>query len=371
MKTKILYLITHLELGGAQTQVLALIRGLDKSCYQVYLCSGDKGYLTKTFSQESKLMVKLIPTLVRKINPIKDFMAFWAIFSYIKANQFDIVHVHSPKASFLGRWAAFFAGTKKIIYTVHGWSFHSRMNKLAYYFYLWLEKITALITTKIIVVSRNDLQIGLAKVSNNQNKFSLIHYGIDISCFNRIFSCRQNTESGEYLVVNVSCFKPQKDLGLFLRVCRRLLDSGIKAKFVIAGDGQQRRFLEQQINRLNLQENVELLGWVDDLPELLSRASLYVLTSLWEGLPVSLIEARIAGVPAVVTDTGGVSDFIKQDKGAVCVPCADETAVFFACDKILRDHSSWKKIKYVDQERGAEYWSCVRMIEQIVTNVYR
>jgi len=153
MKKKILFVITYLELGGAQKQLLSIIKDIDPNKYSLYLFAGDRGYLKDKFKQIKNLNMQLSSRLNRRINPIVDFLAFWQLYSHIKKNKFDIVHLHSPKAGFLGRWAAYFAGVKNIVYTVHGWSFHKFMKKPFYEFCLFLEKITSKITKKFTLSS--------------------------------------------------------------------------------------------------------------------------------------------------------------------------------------------------------------------------
>ena len=139
-KKKILFIITYLELGGAQKQLLYIIEGLDKSKYEVYLYAGGRGYLKRYFLSLSSVDVKLDFFLIREINPFFAAAAFLKLLFFIRKHKFDIVHTHSPKASLLGRWAAYFAGVRNIIYTVHGWPFHKFMNPIAYNFYLFLDR---------------------------------------------------------------------------------------------------------------------------------------------------------------------------------------------------------------------------------------
>ena len=180
MKKKILFIITHLELGGAQKQLLSLINNLDRDKYSLYLCAGNNGYLKKKFTNSHFLKVSFIAELVRRISPFNDFAAFFKLYFFIRRNRFDIVHTHSPKASILGRWAAYFAGVRNIVYTVHGWPFHDFQNPLIRCAYIFLEKLTAFITKKIIVVSSSGLREGINKKVSFAGKFVIIHYGLDI-----------------------------------------------------------------------------------------------------------------------------------------------------------------------------------------------
>jgi glycosyltransferase involved in cell wall biosynthesis len=362
---RILFIITHLELGGAQKQLLTLIRNLDHSRYRLYLCAGDYGYLKEEFLNLPNLKVKPIKELVRNINPLYDVIAFLKIYLYIKKNKFDIIHTHSPKASFLGRWAAFLAKTRNIIYTVHGWPFHKFMNPLSYHLYLYLERLTAKITKRIIVVSNADLAIGIKKKIAGPDKLFLIHYGVDIKLWEDIFLKRKQSLSSKNLVVNVSSLKPQKDLASFLEMVRLVLDKKSQLKFSIIGDGPLKRYIQKTIRKKGLQNHISLEGWNKDISPAFCQASLVVLTSLWEGLPLVIIEAVIAGIPVVVTDTGGVLDIVENLGNGIVVGPKRIKELYQAVINILDNYNEWtRRIENHRKSSRLSYWSQERMIEE-------
>ena len=220
-KIKLLYVITKLELGGAQKQLLSLINHLDKKRYTPVLMTAADGFLIKNSLSIKGLRLIKLRFLERPINPVKDFFAFCQIYNFIKKNKIDIVHTHSSKAGILGRWAANFAGVKTIIHTVHGWSFNEYQNHLVRRIIIWLERFTALITDKLIVVSKHDLQKGLYNSIGNRDKYKLIHYGIDYQEFSkRDKSLREELgiDNRDLLIGMVSCFKPQKSPQDFIRL---------------------------------------------------------------------------------------------------------------------------------------------------------
>lgn len=371
MKKKILFIITYLELGGAQKQLFYILKNLDRSKYSLYLYAGNDGYLKKDFLDITDVTVKLDSCLKRDINPFLDFLAFFKLFFFLRRNSFDIVHTHSPKASILGRWAAFFSGLKNIVYTVHGWPFHDFMHPLAYYFYLFLEKVTAKITKKIIVPSRYDLKTGLDKKIAPPDKLALIHYGIDINTFDKVYQERKKSGNKENsLIFTISSLKRQKGIFYFLKIAKMLLLENSRLNFVIAGDGPLRRKVKEKINNFRLKDKVQLVGWSSDVAYFLNQADIFVLTSLWEGLPVSLIEAVIAGVPVVVTDTGGISDIVTNGEQGLIVKPVDILKIRKSCQNILKNYTNWHKIIEDNRkELDLAYWSYERMLRQL-TDIY-
>jgi glycosyltransferase involved in cell wall biosynthesis len=364
-KKKILFVITHLELGGAQKQLLSLIQGLDNNIYDLSLVAGDYGFLRGDFNSIKKIKLVLLKSLTRKIHPWWDLISFFKIYFFIKKNHFDIVHLHSPKASFLGRWAAFLAGVDKIVYTVHGWPFHRFMNKFHFWCFLWLEKLTALITDVIITVSREDYRTGVEYNIASSNKLKLVHYGIDLKRFKGIYQYRR-VHSSFSNIFTVSSFKPQKGVFYFIALAQALIKEKPWLKFFILGNGPLYLKVKRYLADKGLQNKIILTGWQKDITVTQKKAFLFVLTSLWEGLPVSVIESVIAGVPVVVTDTGGIHDIVNNKQQGLIVGCKQQQELFAAVTNILNNYQHWYKIITINRGRiNLNHWSQVRRLKQL------
>ncbi|MDD5691201.1 MAG: glycosyltransferase family 4 protein [Candidatus Omnitrophica bacterium] len=319
-KINLLYVITKLELGGAQKQLLSLVRQLDKERFNPYIITAYDGLLIEAAKNIPGLRLIRCKFLEREIRPAKDILALFFIYRFIRNNSIDIVHTHSSKAGILGRLAAKASGVKTIIHTVHGWSFHGYQSCLAYYFYLFLENICACFSSAIIVVSQWDKKRAAQQLICRQDKCELIRYAIDYKEF------KNNTEaayqvrkefalSGEDLIIGmVACFKPQKAPLDFIRLANAVKGRFPNTKFILVGDGVMRKEICTLISKLNLKEQVILTGWRNDVASILSCLDIFVLTSLWEGLPIAVLEAMAMGVPVVATDTGGVSEVVLQGK---------------------------------------------------------
>ncbi|MFH1791930.1 MAG: glycosyltransferase family 4 protein [Candidatus Omnitrophota bacterium] len=362
---KILFIITYLELGGAQKQLLRLINGLPRDKYDIHLIAGHSGHLLDKFKAVPGLKIKLIRQLVRRVNPVLDIGAFIKIWQYIRKHKFDIVHTHSPKASMTGRWAARLAGAEHIVYTVHGWPFHPYMNPVFYHLGRLCEKVTAVITSKIIVVSHADLETGVKKVAG-AGKFELIHYGLDTEVYERVYLERKSARQGEGFILNISALKRQKGLADFFRLVELMAAEGGKAGFVLVGNGPLQGTVMSRLNDKRFHGRVKFKGWVDDVQALLKRCSVLVLTSLWEGLPVAVIEAVLSGVPVVVTDTGGVRDIVADGVNGKIVRRHDARGMYDAVREIIGNYDEWsaKIVRYWDN-LNLSYWSQERMVRQV------
>ncbi|MBI3008791.1 MAG: glycosyltransferase family 4 protein, partial [Candidatus Omnitrophica bacterium] len=250
--------------------------------------------------------------------PWFDIIAFLKLWRTCKKERFTIVHTHSSKAGILGRWAARLAGVPVIIHTVHGWGFNDYQNPLLKRFYIWLERLTAKITTRLIAVSYKDVGKGLEEKIGRQEQYRIIRSGIEIEKFRNVqidaSSKRQELglDPGRPVIGMVACLKPQKAPIDFVRVANEVRKKIPEAQFMLVGDGILRTRVERLKDKLGLDGSLVLTGWRRDIPEIMASIDVLCLTSLWEGLPRTILEAVSCGIPVVATDVGGNSEVIKN-----------------------------------------------------------
>ncbi|MCM8799271.1 MAG: glycosyltransferase family 4 protein [Candidatus Omnitrophica bacterium] len=340
-KINILYIITKLELGGAQRQLLLLIRNLDTTKYNIFLLTSSRGILISEALSIGELKLKTIWALDRPINPLKDILAFISIYKFIKKNKIDIVHTHSSKAGILGRWAAKLAGVKFIFHTVHGWSFHPYQNWLINNLFIFLEKITSLFTDKFIVVCETDKFRGLLNRVGSEEKYVVIPYAIELNVTKDIRDDSMKKELGikdEDLVIGtISSLKPQKAPWDFVKVAFRVKENFPRAKFLFIGDGFLRERIERMVYNYGLKRDFIFTGWRKDIGRILPIIDIFVLTSLWEGVPIAVLEAMALAKPVVVTDTGGISEIIKDKFNGFLVRCGDVEKISSIILNLLKD----------------------------------
>jgi glycosyltransferase involved in cell wall biosynthesis len=363
-KLNILYCLTKLELGGAQLQLLDLIRGLDREKFQPFLFTAQGGLLMADALSIEGLAVKKSIFLERAINPLKDFLALAEIFYFIRRNRIALVHTHSSKAGILARFASRLAGVKTVLHTVHGWPFHDYQPRWVRAFYILLERLAAACCAKLIVACAYDRQKGLCCGIGRPGQYQVIPHGINAQEFP--YDVRQirdglGIREAEAVVGNISCFKPQKGLGDYLRACASVKQEFPRTKFILCGDGKLRRWLQATAGRLGLGENFIFLGWRRDIPQVLAAMDIFALTSLWEGLPVSVLEALSAGKPVVATNTGAVAEVIQDGNNGFLVPCADAAAAAEKIALLIKDRLLRNRMSEAARESVQENFSRERM----------
>jgi len=345
-KINLLYVITKLELGGAQKQLLSLIKNLDKEKFNPFLFTAKDGLLVSEALSINGLTLIKSRYLERVLSPLKDTLALFEIYRVIKKNKINIVHTHSSKAGMLGRWAARLAKVKVILHTVHGWSFNDSQ-RLWRTFFIWLERLSAYFTDKLIIVSCHDKQKGLDHHIGREDKYSLIRYGINYTEFcvkEQNFRKTFGLSPRDLVVGMVSCFKPQKSPQDFIKLANLIKQILPGIKFLLVGDGVLRRKMERLISEFNLQKEIILTGWRRDIPQILSTIDVFVLTSLWEGLPIVVLEAMAAFKPVVATHTGGISDVIIEGRTGFLVAPGDMQELSDKLIPLLKNENLRKQI---------------------------
>ncbi|MFA5069311.1 MAG: glycosyltransferase family 4 protein [Candidatus Omnitrophota bacterium] len=310
-QVRLAHIITGLELGGAQKTTLSLLSHIDKGLYDTFLFTSAGGYLAPGAALTPGLKVIVIDSLTRDVNFLKDIRSFFKIAYYLRRYKISIVHTHSSKAGIIGRWAARLAGVRLIFHTVHGWPFYIESGLFIRFAYRALERITSLITTNLIVVSDADLRAGLRYIDNNREKYVKISYGIDTGNF---AAKKGPAERDDIIRVGfIACFKPQKAPMDFIKVVKLVTNKNKAIEFISAGDGILRPIALEQALRFGIDSYIKFLGWQDDIPSILSRLDMLLLTSHWEGMPVTVLEALAAGKPIIATKVGGIPEVVIND----------------------------------------------------------
>ncbi len=323
---RVCHVITLLELGGAQQNTLYTCSKLDPARFDVYLLAGEGGYLDGEAVRLLGERACFLPELVREIRPWKDLSAYRSLRRELKRISPAIVHTHSSKAGILGRAAARAAGIRHIIHSIHGFPFHDEQAWPVRDAYLTAEKTAARWTEAFVAVSRRNIEKGIELGLFGSEKVRLIRSGIDIEYFASASAPpdlrrKVGVPEGVPLIGSISCLKPQKAPLDFVDVCRQVTNTAPDAHFLLIGDGEMRPQVEHRVREAGLSDRLHMLGWREDVAELLHLLDVFVLTSHWEGLPRAVIQARAAGIAVVATAVDGTVEAVTDgESGYLCRP---------------------------------------------------
>ena len=361
---KILYVITAAEWGGAPLHVLQLMEYMVKKGHEVGLVAAPEPRLMEG---AKALGVKIFPNphFVRPVRPWKDFRALWRVFGAIRQFKPDLVSAHSTKAGFAARFSCAVLRVP-VIFTAHGWAFTEGKNPLARYLLALGERLAAKVTKKIICVSEHDKELALRFRVAPEQKLVVIHNGMEPSLYINADGSKVRFELGlkedEILIAMVARFVPQKDHDTLLQSLSLL--PGRKFKAALVGGGEREAFFRKKVGELGLGDNVIFLGERRDVPQILAASDIFVLSSNWEGLPRSIIEAMMAGLPVVATRVGGVPELVEDGVTGFLVPPKDPDALAEALQRLIADPELRLRMGQAGRKKALKEFTLDRMLRE-------
>lgn len=356
-------------------QVCAIDVSIDGLLKPLILESMQQGYVvhsactdTGRFAQleEQGLIMRNIP-IDRKITPIGNLKSLIRLYRLIRAEKYDIIHVHTPIAAILGRLAAKWAGTKHIVYTAHGFYFHDGMSRTAYRIFYGLEKFFAkYFTDWLLLQSREDYELSIERRFTRSDRIIHLSNGVDIrEKFNpdridglKVAALKKQFGIGEDDIVFafIGRFVKEKGVLELLEAFSRLRKVHPRVKLLMIGDVLQserdqetRSLIEKQLK----ESRIIAPGYRRDIPELLALSDVYVLPSYREGLPRSIIEAMAMRKPVIATNIRGCREEVIHGENGFLVNKGDaadlyESMLTLANDEMKRQRFGSKGRKMAE-----------------------
>ena len=327
-RARVLYAITRADLGGAQKHLLWLIDAA-RIRYRPLVLVGEFGYLTDELEARN-IEYRCVPNLKRELSPLDDWNAFRAIRREIPRFRPRLVHLHSFKASTLGRLAAIGSGVPVLV-TAHGWTFTDGNPAIRRIIGLSVERLLARACTRIIVVCRRDRDAAVTYRVAPADKVVMIHNGVpDV----RKAPPSSLPRRSRPRLINVGRICQQKNQ---VELASLLADSTDEVEMHFVGDGPERHNLERQIELSGLTGRVFIESNNRDPQERLNDSDVYVSWSRWEGLSLSIIEALRSGLPIVATNVGGSDELVSHGVNGYLLNQGDRRAFATAIQALAND----------------------------------
>lgn len=328
---KIVRVIARLNVGGPAIHVVLLTEGLNDARMRSFLVTGQVGpgeADMEYFARQHRVTPVVLPRLGREISWRDDLVALWQLFRILVRERPDVVHTHTAKAGTVGRLAGILARVPIRVHTFHGHVFHGYFGPLKGTVFMWIERLLACFTSRIVAISPQQLDelCDTYRIAP-RHKFVVIPLGFGLEPFLQIRRAGREGSSeshGREVVIGmIGRLVPVKNHEMAVRVCERVIRQGRSPgalRLVIVGDGPRRDELELQVQEAGLQSSIVFEGWRSDLPKVYAGLDLVLLTSCNEGTPVALIEAMASGLPFIATRVGGVRDLMVGEPRAVTEP---------------------------------------------------
>jgi len=332
---RVLEMIDKPFLGGGQVTVLTLARGLDREIFEVIVASEEGGPLV---DELEKMGIRHVPV---KLGKYLGLSAARTIAELLRDNAVDILHTHGGIAGLYGRLAARKAGTPAVVHTVHGIHYLHYRNPAAKRAFIALERRLSRFTDAVVFVSAADMEKAVRLRLALPPKARIIRNGVTPIARERLrdpAAVRAELGAvGKPLVVAVSRLHRQKGVEFLLRAVPLVRAEIPDVRVVVAGGGPLAKRLGTELKALRIVDNAALIGERKDALDILAAADLFVLPSLWEGLPYVLVEAAALGKPIVATDIDGVREVIRSGATGVLVPPRDPGALAASILLLLKD----------------------------------
>lgn len=301
---KIVYIITRSDvLGGASVHLLDLAKGMISQGHEVHILVGGTGAFTEEL-EKNDISFSPLNHLKREISLIHDALGFWEIKKHLKKLKPDIVHCHSSKAGLLGRLAAKSLGLP-VVFTAHGWAFTEGISPRKQKIYAQIEKFLIKFSDHIITVSEFDRIYGFNFGVGSLDTVTAVHNGIPVQDL-QIEKVRNFDQPCK--IIMVARFDDQKDQMTLIQALGLLKNKNWVMEFIGSGPTVER--CKQEANKLGLGDKIKFLGQQRNVKDFLNNSDIFVLSTNYEGFPLTILEAMRAKLPVIATNVGGNNESV-------------------------------------------------------------
>jgi len=321
-KVKLLQITHDLSIGGLQQVVLNICKYIDRSIFDVsILCLRSTG----EYAHDLEEMGINIACLDRS-GTAKDYFNFLKIRKFLLAGEFNIIHTHNTEPFIDGTLSALISNVKTLIHTDHARNFPDHKH------YMFAEWVMSHFAYRVVGVSEHTAYNLIRYESINPSKVVVIKNGIDCEKYSPKVDSGNLRDSldidGNFPILGL-CVRLSKQKGIvyLLRALPEVIKIFPKTRLVIVGSGREEKFLKNLSHEIGVDKNVIFLGARTDIPQLIKLFDIYVLPSLWEGLPMVVLESMATGCPIIATDVGGNGSVIQHNINGSLIPPKKPAAI--------------------------------------------
>jgi glycosyltransferase involved in cell wall biosynthesis len=349
---RIFYLITELEIGGAEKALFELATRLDRTRFEpTVACLSGRGPIG------DRLREKGIEVILIDMRGWWDLGAWLRLRRALRANRPHVLHSFLFHANLVGSLAAVGSGIGMKIASIRVEEPRRR--------HLWLQCLTQGLTDVFTCVSESARQYTHRRAHVPLHKLVVVPNGVDPSeCDLPVLAPppEWRLPEGAPVVAFVGRLDRQKNPLLLLRAAARVLRDAPETVFAFAGKGPLETRCRAEADRLNISASVRWLGWQSDIRPLLATMDLLALPSCWEGMPNVILEAMACGKPAVATNVGGCAELIVEGETGFLAPPGDEAALAERILRLLRDPALRRRLGAAARERVKREFSLSAMV---------
>jgi glycosyltransferase involved in cell wall biosynthesis len=366
-KIRILETIRQGQIGGGESHLLDLVENLDKQVFDPVVLSFTDGPMV------DRLKSMGIPTHIIHTTKPFDFSKWGRVKKLIEAEKVDLVHAHGTRAHSNVSWAARKLNLP-VVYTVHGWSFHDNQKFPLKNLRVMGEKYLTSKASVNISVSQSVHETGKKYFSNYQSV--VIPNGINQQKFNPSRALKDiHSELGipttSLLIVFLARFTEQKQpLTMIKSFCKAAAENN-QLRLLMVGDGELKKEADALVAASGMSDKIFMQSFRQDVPDILAAADIYVLPSLWEGLPLGLLEAMAMGKAVIASKADGTKEVIQHNINGIMVNVENlQEEVTAAIKQLAADTSLRKRLGEQARATITATFSAGRMTRE-VEEIYR
>ncbi|MGZ8545702.1 MAG: glycosyltransferase [Flavisolibacter sp.] len=318
-KITVLECIRQGQIGGGESHLLSLVENLDRSRFNPVVLSFTDGPMINRLN-EMQVETHIIPT----VKPF-DVTVWRSVKKLLAKKNIDLIHAHGTRANSNVLWAARSLGIP-VIYTVHGWSFHPDQRYLTRRIRILGEKYLTSKSSLNISVSSSNQQTGKEAIPGFDSV--VINNGIDHQKFNpnrelKDIRAELGIPKDAVLTLFIARFTGHKQPLTLIRSFEKALPANPDLFLLMVGDGDQKAEALSLVDELGIGHRVKFESFRQDVPDVLAAADLFILPSLWEGLPIGLLEAMSMGKAIIASEVDGTREIINHGINGLLVKTAD------------------------------------------------
>lgn len=368
-------LVMEATIGGTKRHLLELAGGLQPAGWDVEVaCPRVRGAAFGDVSFWDDLLAAGIPVhevpMVRHPFSGANAQATRHLARLLRRGRYDIVHAHSSIAGAVARPAALLAragGVRpRVVYTPHGFAFLAPGGRLRRWAFLAVERALGRVTDRLIAVSPTEAEAANAYGVQSATKVVTIPNGVAMAeppPPERREEARRREGWSDHLVVGtVARMTPQKDPATWLETAARLAASCPRVRFVWVWGGELEEAIRSRLRHLGLSERLVFTGYRADARELIGAFDVFFLTSRFEGLPYTVIEALASRTPVVATDVIGTRDVVRHGVTGLLAPAGDVTALAGHVLQILEHPEQGQRLAQAGREDVVSRFSVASMV---------
>lgn len=327
-KPRVLHIITKMvTCGGASRSVCLMAQRQNRvdSEVEAAIARGFPEAHEEELDPGPQVTTFRVPDLVRPLAPLADLRAMQQLRSIIRQWRPSVVHTHSTKSGVLGRLVARQERVPVIVHHVRSWGFLNsgeggvEPGALRKQVYLFAERYAARLSHAMLYVARSDMELARELRIGSPETSRVVRSGIEVESFlpatpenRRAARELMGIGEGSFVLGTVAQMRAQKAPLDFVSVAQRVAEQVQDAVFVWIGDGPLKPQVDEAVRQAGLAERFRFMGSRDDVGVLYAGLDVFMLTSLWEGLPRSVVEACMVGLPIVATSVPGTCEVVQH-----------------------------------------------------------